>query len=175
MEARRPGRSGLTADAAGGTSLPVIGAIVGIVLSGFLIGALARWGVPGPDPMPWWLTVLFGLAGSAIGGSLAASLLGAHDNVSSADYFTIMLASILAAMVLIILYRRFVQRRPITGPDAHKPPARGIGITTLRGRRELSAETKAALLRHLDELHDKGVLSDEEYVQKRRKLLRGEL
>jgi len=78
-------------------------------------------------------------------------------------------------MVLIILYRRFVQRRPITGPEAHKPPSRGIGITTLRPRGELSAQAKAALLRHLDELHDKGVLSDEEYVEKRRKVLRGEL
>ncbi len=152
----------------------MIGAIVGIIVSGFVIGALARWGVPGPDPMPWWLTVLFGLAGSAIGGGLAASLLGAHGDVSRADYFTILLSSILAAMVLIILYRRLVQRRPITGPDAHKPPSRGIGITTLRSRRELSAETKAALLRHLDELHDQGVLSDEEYVEKRRRVLRGE-
>ncbi len=153
----------------------MLGAIVSILLSGFVIGALARWGVPGPDPMPWWLTVLFGIAGSVLGGGITAAALGANDNVSSADYFTILLSSILAAMVLIILYRRFVQRRPITGPEAHKPPSRGIGITTLRSRRELSAETKAALLRHLDELHDKGVLSDEEYVEKRRKVLRGRL
>lgn len=153
----------------------MLGAIIGIIVSGFVIGALARWGVPGPDPMPWWLTVLFGIGGSALGGGSAAAALGAHENVSSADYFTILLSSVLAAMVLIILYRRFVQQRPITGPEAHKPPSRGIGISRFRARRELSAEAKAALLRQLDELHDKGVLSDEEYVEKRRKVLRGEL
>jgi uncharacterized membrane protein YeaQ/YmgE (transglycosylase-associated protein family) len=164
----------LTSAAGGGSRTGVLGAIIAIVVSGFVIGALARWGVPGPDPMPWWLTVLFGLGGSVLGGGSAAAALGANQHVSSADYFTILLASVLAAMVLIILYRRLIQKRPITGPEARKPPSRGIGITTLRSRRELTAETKAALLRHLDELHDQGVLSDEEYVEKRRKVLRGE-
>ena len=106
----------------------MLGAVVSIVASGLLIGWLARWGVPGPDPMPLWLTFLFGLGGSMVGGVTAALALGGTKDVSSSDYFTIVLAEILAAMLLIILYRRFVQGRPITGPEAHKQPTRGIGV-----------------------------------------------
>jgi uncharacterized membrane protein YeaQ/YmgE (transglycosylase-associated protein family) len=152
----------------------VIGTVVAIVVVGFVIGALGRWGVPGPDPMPWWLTILFGIAGAALGGGLAATALDVSDKASSADYFTVVLSSILAAMVLIVLYRRFVQHRPITGPDAYKRPKRGIGITSFLPRGELSAETKSALLSQLDELHDQGAISDEEYVERRRKVLRSE-
>lgn len=155
----------------------MLGTILSIVLSGTVIGGLARWGVPGPDPMPLWLTFLFGLGGSVLGGAAAAAALGTTKDVSSSDYFTVALASILAAMVLIILYRRFVQGRPITGPQAHEPPTRGIGLRRragLRGRLRIGGPTRNDLLEQLDELHEKGVLSDEEYVEKRRKLLRGE-
>jgi uncharacterized membrane protein YeaQ/YmgE (transglycosylase-associated protein family) len=155
----------------------VLGTILSIVISGTLIGLLARWGVPGPDPMPLWLTFLFGLGGSVIGGAAAAGALGATKDVSSSDYFAVVLASILAAMVPIILYRRFVQGRPITGPEAHQPPTKGIGVSRRgggRGRFRLGGPTKSDVLELLDDLHDRGVLTDEEYVEKRRKVLRGE-
>src|SRR5438270_5975970 len=112
----------------------MLGTILSIVLSGFLIGSLARWAVPGPDPMPFWLTVLIGFGGSIIGGGIAAAALGANRDVSSSDYFSIALASVGASVLLVVAYRRFVQKRPITGPEAHKPPTRGIGIARLRGR-----------------------------------------
>ena len=50
--------------------------LIGLILGGFLIGGLARLAVPGPDPMPFWLTVSFGLGGSIIGGFVAYALLG---------------------------------------------------------------------------------------------------
>jgi uncharacterized membrane protein YeaQ/YmgE (transglycosylase-associated protein family) len=154
----------------------VLGAILSVFASGLLIGWLARWGVPGPDPMPLWLTFLFGLGGSMLGGVTTAIALGGTKDVSSADYFTIVLAEILAAMLLIILYRRFVQGRPITGPEAHKQPTKGIGI---RGRGVMRARlgrgsTRSELLKRLDELHDQGVLTDEEYQAKRAEVLRRE-
>ena len=77
----------------------MLGAVVSIVASGLLIGWLARWGVPGPDPMPLWLTFLFGLGGSMVGGVTAALALGGTKDVSSSDYFTIVLAEILASQV----------------------------------------------------------------------------
>ena len=162
----------------------MLGTVLSILASGHEIGWLARWGVPGPDPMPRWLTFLFGLGGSLVGGGLAYGLLGGGKNISSADYFTIVLAEILAAMLLIILYRRLVQGRPITGPDAKKLPTRGIGIARFRERlRRMGIDpdtagattpqgTKGELLQRLDELHDQGVLTDEEYVEKRREILR---
>jgi uncharacterized membrane protein YeaQ/YmgE (transglycosylase-associated protein family) len=153
----------------------VLGAVVSIVASGLLIGWLARWGVPGPDPMPLWLTFLFGLGGSMVGGVTAALALGATKHVSSSDYFTIVLAEILAAMLLVILYRRFVQGRPITGPEAYKQPTKGIGVgRSARRSRRGRGPTRTQLLEGLDALHDRGVLTDEEYLAKRAEVLRRE-
>jgi uncharacterized membrane protein YeaQ/YmgE (transglycosylase-associated protein family) len=89
--------------------------LLSIILTGLVVGALARFAVPGPDPMPIWLTILLGIAGSLLGGGLGfamAGLLGA------------LVGSVIAATVLLIAYRRFVQKRPITGPEAQLPPRR---------------------------------------------------
>jgi len=163
----------------------VLGTIVSVLASGLVIGWLARWAVPGPDPMPLWLTFLFGLAGSLVGGGIAYLLLGASSKVSKGDYFVIVLGEIFVAMLLIVLYRRFVQGRPITGPEARKLPTRGVGIARLRHRLRVmgidpdapglgrpSQASKSELLRQVDELHDQGALTDEEYVERRREILR---
>jgi len=81
---------------------------------GFVVGGLARWAVPGPDPMSVWMTIALGLAGSFLGGVIARVLFG------TAAGFVL---SFLGAVILLILYRKFVQHRPITGPGAHQPPA----------------------------------------------------
>jgi uncharacterized membrane protein YeaQ/YmgE (transglycosylase-associated protein family) len=98
----------------------VLGAIIQILVSGFVIGALARLAVPGPDPMPIWLTILIGILGSVIGGGIAAGIFGAEQD--SGSVFAILIGSILVSTLLVIAYRRFVQHRPITGPDAFRPP-----------------------------------------------------
>src|SRR3974377_1528516 len=48
--------------------------ILMIPLSGLIIGGLARWIMPGPDPMSIGKTILLGIAGSLIGGLIAAVL-----------------------------------------------------------------------------------------------------
>ena len=149
----------------------MFGTIVSIVASGFVVGGLARWAIPGPDPMPFWLTVLFGLGGSAIGGGLAAGFLGTNRNVTEADYFSLVMASVLATMVLLIVYRRFYQKRPLTGPEAKRQPTKGIGLRPGTPAGPISATQKQELLRRIDELHDSGVLTDDEYVAKRREIL----
>jgi uncharacterized membrane protein YeaQ/YmgE (transglycosylase-associated protein family) len=165
--------------ARGGTVSLVLGEILGSILFGFVIGAAARWAVPGPDPMPFWLTVMIGFGGSIIGGGIVAAALGANKNVSSSDYFSVVIASILASILLVIAYRRFVQKRPITGPEAHEPPTRGIGIDRMRGgsfaqRVDQTAadRRRADLLQKIDDLHEAGLLTDEEYAEKRAQALR---
>lgn len=91
--------------------------IIAVAVSGLIIGGLARFAVPGPDPMAWWQTILLGVAGSLVGGLVAAAL-GLTDPDSSSDVMGSFLASVIGATVLLILYRRFVQRRPITGPGS---------------------------------------------------------
>ncbi|HKD03623.1 MAG TPA: GlsB/YeaQ/YmgE family stress response membrane protein [Terriglobales bacterium] len=43
-----------------------------IALSGLVIGALARWIMPGPDPMSIPKTILLGISGSLVGGIVAS-------------------------------------------------------------------------------------------------------
>ena len=92
-----------------------------VMFFGFITGGLARLAVPGPDPMPVWLTVAIGLVGSAAGGAIAIGIWGRGTQA-------IGLLSFLGAVLLVVAYRRFVQKRPLTGPDALKFPERGIGI-----------------------------------------------
>jgi uncharacterized membrane protein YeaQ/YmgE (transglycosylase-associated protein family) len=98
----------------------VLGAILSLLVSGLIIGALARFAVPGKDPLPLWRTVLLGIAGSLLGG-VAAALLGAidgDDTITSGEATASFLFALAGAIVLLILYRRFVQKRPLTGPGA---------------------------------------------------------
>jgi uncharacterized membrane protein YeaQ/YmgE (transglycosylase-associated protein family) len=90
-----------------------------LVVGGFLLGGLARLAVPGPDPMPLWLTIAIGIGGSILGGLAADLLFGRRGSLLLA-YF--------GAVVLVILYRRFVQKRGITGPEARARPTRGWGL-----------------------------------------------
>lgn len=156
----------------------MLAAILLLAISGFVFGALARWAVPGPDPMPIWLTIFIGLGGSAIGGGITAAVLNVNSkDVSRADYFTIELASILVSILLVVAYRHFIQQRAILGPEALKPPTRGFGIGRPGRARRPSlrdAVQKAQLLKALDDLRANGLLTEEEHRQKRDKILRGD-
>jgi uncharacterized membrane protein YeaQ/YmgE (transglycosylase-associated protein family) len=151
----------------------VIGAIIQVVISGFVIGALARWAVPGPDPMSVPMTILLGIFGSFLGGGIAAAIFGAQQD--SGSVFAILIGSIVASMVLLIGYRRFVQKRPITGPEAHRPPPERAGLGTVLGPPGRGAsptqEDVSDQLRKLSELHRDGVLTDEEFEAKKAELL----
>ena len=85
-----------------------------LLLGGLIVGALARLAVPGPDPMPIWATIALGLAGSIVGGVVARILIGTAGGF---------LFAFLGAVLLLILYRHFVQHRPLTGPGSKRPPA----------------------------------------------------
>ena len=87
--------------------------ILFILLWGLIIGGLARLAVPGPDPMPIWLTIAIGIGGSLIGGVLTRIFFG-----TGVSFFF----AFLGALLLVILYRKYVQHRPITGPGARRPP-----------------------------------------------------
>ena len=50
-------------------TLLVVGAI-----SGLIVGAIARFLLPGPDPMSWLRTLGYGIAGSFVGGIIGRVL-----------------------------------------------------------------------------------------------------
>ena len=150
------------------------------MVAGFITGGLARLAVPGPAPMPIWLTIAIGLAGSWGGGAIAALIWG-WDGTYGVSIF-----GFIAAILLVIAYRRFYQGRPLTGPDALKFPERGIGLDRFRERQSKAqqmlrqaqhAQAQAQVqdvteqIRKLGELHEQGVLTDEEFEAKKRELL----
>jgi uncharacterized membrane protein YeaQ/YmgE (transglycosylase-associated protein family) len=87
-----------------------LGDVVFVVVVGLVVGALARFAVPGRDPMPIWLTLLIGLIGAVVGSAIAVSL-----GFGGGGIFLI---SVLVATLIVIAYRRFVLKRPITGPGS---------------------------------------------------------
>jgi uncharacterized membrane protein YeaQ/YmgE (transglycosylase-associated protein family) len=151
----------------------VLGAIIQSLIMGFAIGGLARWAVPGPDPMPIWMTILLGLLGSFIGSGIAVGIFGSKPD--SGTIFSALLLAVGSSALLLIAYRRFVQHRPITGPAAYHPPAKRP--RTLRdvfgspAKRAYERETVSEQLRKLSELHDEGVLDDKEFERKKAELL----
>jgi uncharacterized membrane protein YeaQ/YmgE (transglycosylase-associated protein family) len=91
----------------------VLGAILSLLVTGLVFGALARFALPGKDPMPIWATILLGIAGSLLGGAIAA-LLGAGED----DLAMLFVSALFGTALLLYLYRRVVQKRPLTGPGA---------------------------------------------------------
>ena len=135
--------------------MELVGSLLGLAFGGLVIGALGRLAVPGPDPMPLWTTVLLGVAGAFLGGAAGYALLGNTGTF---------LGAVVVAALLVIGYRRLVQRRGVTGPESRRRPTRGFGIRR-RSRDQQIAE--------LAQLRDEGVLSEEEYQSKRARLLGG--
>jgi len=149
-----------------------LGFILAILVSGFVTGGLARLAIPGPDPMPIWLTLAIGLAGSIVGAVVGRA-------VSNDNGYVISFLSFGVAISLVAAYRRFVQHRPVFGPGALTFPDRGLGVEQQRERLRkigidpsaLSPDPKQLERARLDamlvELHRAGVLDDDELSAKR--------
>ena len=170
----------------------MFGAIVSALLSGFLIGGAARLALPGPDPMPFSFTVLIGLVGAAVGSAVASGIFGAsHVFDTSGRAFVTLILEVGVAIVLLAAYRRFVQKRPLWGPEARRFPERGVGIARMRarlrqfgidpdrlghrggaGRAQRDAQETATELEKLRDLRDRGAITDEDYEQARERLRR---
>jgi uncharacterized membrane protein YeaQ/YmgE (transglycosylase-associated protein family) len=180
------------------------GQIIAVIVTAFFTGALARFAVPGPDPMPWWLTVLIGLVGTLIAWGVIVA-------IADGDPAWVGITGFLISIGLVLAYRRFVQKRALWGPEAYRFPERGVGVEQYRERLERAGidpatigdqmaialgqrqaaqrgepaatraspgavaddptENPAHFLQLLEELHDTGVLTDDEYSAARTRLL----
>ena len=77
-----------------------VGSIVLYALIGLVVGLLARFLVPGRDPMGFIGTLILGVVGALIGGWLAGAILPETEGI---DW----LASLLVAILLVLLVRSF--------------------------------------------------------------------
>ncbi len=77
-----------------------MGLIVFLIV-GLIAGFIARALVPGPDPMGWLGTMILGIVGSFVGGTLAALLFGGTLDVSP----TGLIGSVIGAIVVLLIWR----------------------------------------------------------------------
>lgn len=78
--------------------------IIVFILVGLVVGALARFLLPGRDPIGILGTILLGIVGAIVGGYLWTVMFGENQGVA-------WIGSILAAMLLLALYRSMTYRR----------------------------------------------------------------
>jgi uncharacterized membrane protein YeaQ/YmgE (transglycosylase-associated protein family) len=98
-----------------------------VLWTALIIGGLARFAVPGPDPMPLWLTLAIGLVGAITGAGVGRALVHGNGTVAQLVAFAV-------AIALVAAYRVFVQKRAVFGREALKFPERGVGVEGYRER-----------------------------------------
>ena len=76
------------------------------LISGLIIGAIAKLLMPGNDPGGIVVTMLIGIAGSIVGGYLGR-VMGLYGPGQYGGFFM----SIIGALVLLFLYRQFTRTR----------------------------------------------------------------
>ena len=81
-----------------------VGSIIGFVIVGAIVGVLARFVVPGDDPMGILGTIVLGIIGAVIGGWAAGAI---FEDTTGVDW----IASVLAAVILVVLWRAVTRNR----------------------------------------------------------------
>ena len=84
-------------------------AILGWILFGLVIGALAKLVMPGRDPGGIIVTMLLGIAGAVLGGFIGRAL-GFYREGEAAGW----IMSFIGAVVLLGIYRMVIGRRSLT-------------------------------------------------------------
>ena len=83
-------------------------AVLGWIVFGLIVGALAKLVMPGRDPGGIIVTMLLGIAGAVLGGFVGRSL-GWYGQNDSAGF----LMSLVGAVLLLALYRVAIRRRTV--------------------------------------------------------------
>lgn len=82
--------------------------VVGWIVFGLIVGALAKLVMPGRDPGGIIVTILLGIVGAVVGGWIGQAV-GLYGPNQPAGF----LMSLLGAVVLLAIYRMFAGRRTI--------------------------------------------------------------
>ena len=81
-------------------------AILGTLVIGLVVGAIAKFLMPGPDPGGCFITILIGIAGAFVAGFLGG-VIGWYEPGQTAGF----IASVIGAMLLLLIYRLIRGRR----------------------------------------------------------------
>ena len=83
--------------------------LIWTAIIGLVVGALAKFIMPGKDPGGLLITLLIGIAGAFIAGFLGR-MAGWYEPGQGAG----LIASVLGALILLWIYRRVSANRPVT-------------------------------------------------------------
>lgn len=83
--------------------------MIGTLISGFIVGILARFIKPGADSMGWILTIILGIVGAMVGGFLASAL-----NMTVEGGFIGLAFSVVGAIIVLFVYEIITGKRKIS-------------------------------------------------------------
>ena len=86
-----------------GSDIDII-SILGYIVVGAIVGVVARFLVPGDDPMGFVGTIVLGIVGALIGGWAAGAL---FEETTGVDW----IAAIVAAVLLVLVWRAIAGNR----------------------------------------------------------------
>lgn len=80
--------------------------LIGFIIFGLVVGALAKLLMPGRDPGGIIVTALIGMAGALLGGWIGRTLLGRGEGYAAG-----WIMAIIGTVVLLAIYRLIARRR----------------------------------------------------------------
>ncbi|MEO5980918.1 MAG: GlsB/YeaQ/YmgE family stress response membrane protein [Pedococcus sp.] len=87
----------------------MIGTIIGAIIAGLIIGALARLVLPGKQDISVLMTIILGILGSLVGSFLVYQV--GYNNSNGGFQIIPFLAGVVLAAVFIVVYERMTGRR----------------------------------------------------------------
>jgi uncharacterized membrane protein YeaQ/YmgE (transglycosylase-associated protein family) len=76
------------------------------IVIGFIVGIIARFLYPGPQPMSWIWTILLGVGGSITAG-WGGQALGLYEPGQPASF----VSSVIGALILLFVYQRVIAKK----------------------------------------------------------------
>ena len=82
--------------------------ILGWIIFGFIVGAIAKLLMPGRDPGGFIITIILGIVGAVLGGWIGR-MMNLYQPNEPAGFFM----ALIGAVVLLAIYRMVAGRRPV--------------------------------------------------------------
>ncbi|WP_067719471.1 GlsB/YeaQ/YmgE family stress response membrane protein [Nocardia yamanashiensis] len=84
--------------------------IITMIIIGLICGAIARLLVPGKEDFGWIMTIVLGIVGGYVGGTLGSLVFAPHEFTFRPPVEHTFIGAIVGAVILLVIYK-FVRAR----------------------------------------------------------------